>query len=191
MFAWQRHWIEVGFDALETMLARDTETGAFCHGDTPTIADICLIPQVANARRVNLDIAPWPTIARIEAHALQASRLRRRPAEEPARCRVTRRRASTTRLDLDHFVPYRLSVLSNRVSDAIARHYSERFGLSIPEWRVMAVLGQTPGLSARDVAARTAMDKVQVSRAVACLLRTQTRRARRGRRRTAASRGSR
>ena len=77
------------------------------------------------------------------------------------------------RLDLDHFVPYRLSVLSNRVSDAIARHYSERFGLSIPEWRVMAVLGQTPGLSARDVATRTAMDKVQVSRAVASLLHTK------------------
>jgi DNA-binding MarR family transcriptional regulator len=77
------------------------------------------------------------------------------------------------RLDLDHFVPYRLSVLSNRVSDAIARHYSERFGLSIPEWRVMAVLGQTPDLSARDVATRTAMDKVQVSRAVASLLRTK------------------
>ena len=74
-------------------------------------------------------------------------------------------------LDLDRFVPYRLSVLTNRMSDAIARHYSERFGLSIPEWRVMAVLGQTPGLSSRDVAARTAMDKVQVSRAVANLLR--------------------
>jgi DNA-binding MarR family transcriptional regulator len=73
------------------------------------------------------------------------------------------------RLDLDHFLPYRLSILSNRASDAIAQHYSDRFGLSIPEWRVMAVLGQTPGLSARDVSARTAMDKVQVSRAVASL----------------------
>jgi len=78
-----------------------------------------------------------------------------------------------SRLDLDHFVPYRLSILSNRVSDAIARHYSERFGLSIPEWRVMAVLGQTPGLSAREVATRTAMDKVQVSRAAASLLRNK------------------
>jgi DNA-binding MarR family transcriptional regulator len=77
------------------------------------------------------------------------------------------------RLDLDRFVPYRLSVLTNRVSSAIARHYSERFGLSIPEWRVMAVLGQTPGLSAREVAARTAMDKVQVSRAVAALMRAR------------------
>jgi maleylacetoacetate isomerase len=71
VFAWQRHWIEIGFDALETILVRDKETGTFCHGDTPTIADICLIPQVANARRVNLDIAHWPTIARIEAHALK------------------------------------------------------------------------------------------------------------------------
>ena len=81
------------------------------------------------------------------------------------------------RLDLDSFLPYRLSVLSNKVSDAIARLYSERFGLSIAEWRVMAVLGQTPGqnpgLSARDVALRTAMDKVQVSRAVAALAGTR------------------
>ena len=77
---------------------------------------------------------------------------------------------SKTRLDLDSFVPYRLSVLTNRVSGAIARHYSERFDLSVPEWRVIAVLGQAPGLSARDVAKRTAMDKVQVSRAVQSLL---------------------
>jgi DNA-binding MarR family transcriptional regulator len=73
-------------------------------------------------------------------------------------------------LDLDRFVPYRLSVLTNRVSNAIAREYSERFGLSIAEWRVMAVLGGAAGLSARDVAARTEMDKVQVSRAVANLM---------------------
>lgn len=74
------------------------------------------------------------------------------------------------KLDLDSFVPYRLSVLSNRVSSAIAHEYSERFGLSIPEWRVMAVLGQSAGLSSREVADRTAMDKVQVSRAVASLV---------------------
>jgi DNA-binding MarR family transcriptional regulator len=78
--------------------------------------------------------------------------------------------AGEQRLDLDRFVPYRLSVLTNRVSSAIARHYSERFNLTIPEWRVMAVLGQRPGLSAREVAARTAMDKVQVSRAVSSLI---------------------
>ena len=74
------------------------------------------------------------------------------------------------RLDLDSFVPYQLSVLSNRVSSAIANEYSERLGLTIPEWRIMAVLGGTPGLSAREVAERTAMDKVQVSRGVARLL---------------------
>ena len=67
--AWQRHWINVGFDAIETMLARSPDTGAFCHGDTPTIADICLIPQVANARRARLEIGTWPVIAAIEAHA--------------------------------------------------------------------------------------------------------------------------
>lgn len=72
-------------------------------------------------------------------------------------------------LDLDHFLPYRLSVLSNRVSSAIARVYSERYALSVTEWRVMAVLGRFPGLSANEVAQRTAMDKVAVSRAVARL----------------------
>jgi DNA-binding MarR family transcriptional regulator len=75
----------------------------------------------------------------------------------------------STRLDLERFIPYRLSVLTNRMSNAIARHYSQRFSLSIPEWRVIAVLGGMSGLSAQDVAHRTAMDKVQVSRAVESL----------------------
>ena len=74
------------------------------------------------------------------------------------------------RLELAHFLPYRLSVLTNRVSNAIARTYAERFDLTIPEWRVMAVLGGANQLSARDVAERTAMDKVQVSRAIARLV---------------------
>jgi len=73
-------------------------------------------------------------------------------------------------LELDSFLPYRLSVLSNTVSDAIASLYSERFHLTSPEWRVMAVLGRYPGLSAAEVAQRTAMDKVAVSRAVARLV---------------------
>jgi DNA-binding MarR family transcriptional regulator len=77
------------------------------------------------------------------------------------------------RLRLEHFVPYRLSVLTNTVSTAIAGAYARRFGLSIPEWRVIAVLGLEPGLSAADVAERTAMDKVAVSRAVSRLLRSK------------------
>lgn len=73
-------------------------------------------------------------------------------------------------LDLEHFLPYRLSVLSNRISQDIARLYADRFGLGITEWRVLAVLGRYPGLSASQLAERTAMDKVAVSRAVASLL---------------------
>ena len=73
-------------------------------------------------------------------------------------------------LELQNFLPYRLSVLSNRTSDAIAREYSQRFALGVTEWRVMAVLGRYPDLSANQVAQRTAMDKVAVSRAVAKLL---------------------
>lgn len=74
-------------------------------------------------------------------------------------------------LDLEHFLPYRLSVLSNTVSGRIAKSYEQRFQLTIPEWRVMAVLGRFPGLTAAEVTERTAMDKVQVSRAVARLKR--------------------
>lgn len=73
-------------------------------------------------------------------------------------------------LELERFLPYRLSVLSNRVSGMIARIYTERFALGVTEWRVMAVLGRYPDLSANEVAQRTAMDKVAVSRAVARLI---------------------
>ncbi len=76
-----------------------------------------------------------------------------------------------TTLELDRFLPYRLSVLSNIVSTAISGAYEKRFGLTIPQWRVLAVLAMTPDLSAAEVAERTAMDKVAVSRAVASLLR--------------------
>lgn len=73
-------------------------------------------------------------------------------------------------LDLEHFLPYRLSVLSNRISQTIAETYVERFGIGIPEWRAIAVLGRHPGLSANGVAERTAMDKVAISRTLARLL---------------------
>ncbi|WP_242109277.1 MarR family winged helix-turn-helix transcriptional regulator [Luteimonas aquatica] len=73
-------------------------------------------------------------------------------------------------LELERFLPYRLSILSNRVSQTIANLYVARFGLAVTEWRVMAVLGRYPDLSANQVAERTAMDKVAVSRAVAKLL---------------------
>ena len=73
-------------------------------------------------------------------------------------------------LRLERFLPYQLSILSNTISSSIADTYEEKFGLGIPEWRVIAVLGRYPGISAREVAARTAMDKVAVSRAVSRLL---------------------
>ncbi len=73
-------------------------------------------------------------------------------------------------LRLEDFLPYRLAVLSNTVSTTVARAYDKRFGVSIPEWRVIAVLGRFPGLSAVEVAARTLMDKVAVSRAVSKLI---------------------
>jgi DNA-binding MarR family transcriptional regulator len=73
-------------------------------------------------------------------------------------------------LILEDFLPYRLSVLSHTISTNIARVYEKRFGVSIPEWRVIAILGRFPGLSAVEVAERTLMDKVAVSRAVTKLI---------------------
>lgn len=73
-------------------------------------------------------------------------------------------------MKLHEFTPYRLSVLTNRISSLIARAYTRRFGISIPQWRVIAVLGEQGGITATEVASRTAMDKVAVSRAVAGLV---------------------
>lgn len=69
--AWYLHWIEAGFDALEHMLADSRDTGRFCHKDAPGLADICLVPQVANAGRVNTDMTKYPTIARINEECLK------------------------------------------------------------------------------------------------------------------------
>lgn len=65
--AWSRHWIATGFHALETMLARDAATGRYCHGDTPGLADACLIPQCYNALRWGVPLQDYPTIQRIHA----------------------------------------------------------------------------------------------------------------------------
>jgi len=73
-------------------------------------------------------------------------------------------------LVLERFLPYRLSILSNTLSQAIAREYQAEFGLSMTEWRVMAVLARFQPLSAREVAGHTAMDKVAVSRALSRLV---------------------
>ncbi|MEW5250920.1 MarR family winged helix-turn-helix transcriptional regulator [Microbulbifer sp. 2201CG32-9] len=83
---------------------------------------------------------------------------------------VTDSPVRTDGLHLENFLPYRLSVLSNRVSNAIAQAYGTRFRLTIPAWRVMAILGRFPDLSAAELVEQTAMDKVAISRAVSTLL---------------------
>jgi len=82
--AWYRHWIETGFDALERRLAADPRTGRFACGDDPTLADICIVPQVFNASRMGIDMGPWPTLAGIaeRAGALDAF-ARAAPAVQP------------------------------------------------------------------------------------------------------------
>ena len=82
--AWYHHWIAGGLQALEARLARERETGAFCHGDAPGLADCCLVPQLANARRFKCDLTPYFTLLAIEKHcqALEAFQ-RAAPERQP------------------------------------------------------------------------------------------------------------
>jgi maleylpyruvate isomerase len=80
--AWYRHWIDTGLAALEGQLAADASTGTFCHGDVPTMADVCLVPQLANARRANIPLDSYPTLCA----SMQL------PALAPARAAPDRRR---------------------------------------------------------------------------------------------------
>ncbi len=68
--AWYLHWVASGLGVLETLLAGHPATGRFCHGDQPGLADLCLVPQMANARRVDCDLSAMPTLRRIEAACL-------------------------------------------------------------------------------------------------------------------------
>lgn len=68
--AWTRHWMASGFDAFEQLLTDNPATNRFCEGDTPTLADCCLVPQLYNARRFGVDLAPYPTLRRIEETCL-------------------------------------------------------------------------------------------------------------------------
>lgn len=87
-FSWSRYWIETGFDAYEASVARDPRTGAYSHGDSPTMADMCLVPQVFNATRFKVDMKRYPTIQRIydtcmKHPAFDAAQPAKQPDAEP------------------------------------------------------------------------------------------------------------
>ena len=80
---WVRHWITLGFTALEAQL-QHASTGLFCHGDTPTLADCCLVPQMFNARRFATPLEGFPTLCRIEAACLALEAFQRAAPEAQA-----------------------------------------------------------------------------------------------------------
>lgn len=81
--AWYRHWIADGLAKLEAELARG-ETGRFAHGDSPTFADCCLVPQVFNAQRYQCDTTPYPTLMRVFAECMKLDAFERaQPARQP------------------------------------------------------------------------------------------------------------
>jgi len=87
-FTWSRHWIETGFDAYESMVTHSAEKGTFSHGNSPTMADMCLVPQVFNATRFKVDMKRYPAIQRIydaclKLPAFDAAQPSKQPDAEP------------------------------------------------------------------------------------------------------------
>jgi maleylacetoacetate isomerase len=81
---WYRHWTESGLLAVEKMLVQSGKAGTFCHGDTPTLADCCLVPQMFNARRFECDLSQMPTLVRINDACQELDAFARAaPAQQP------------------------------------------------------------------------------------------------------------
>ena len=82
--AWRRHWTVETLAALEAHLAGDNNTGRFCHGDAPTMADCCLVPQIFNAQRYQCDTTPYPATMRVFAECMKLDAFERaQPARQP------------------------------------------------------------------------------------------------------------
>ncbi len=82
--SWYRHWIADGLGKLEAALAQDEGAGSYCHGDRPTIADCCLVPQIFNARRFDSDLSPYPTTMRIFEACMKLDTFQRaQPSAQP------------------------------------------------------------------------------------------------------------
>lgn len=81
---WIRHWTELGLSALEQEVSRSAKRGRFCFGDTPTLADCCLVPQLFNAQRFGIDLAPYPTLVKIDEECAKlAAFAQAHPARQP------------------------------------------------------------------------------------------------------------
>ncbi len=82
--SWYRHWIADGLAKLEAQMSHTAGTGKFSHGDAPTMADCCLVPQIFNAQRFNCELAPYPTLMRVYAECMKLEAFdRAQPSKQP------------------------------------------------------------------------------------------------------------
>lgn len=82
--SWSQHWVMTGLQALETVCAQHSAAGRYCYQDSLSLADVCLIPQLANARRYDCDLSPFPTLMAIEAHCLKLDAFKKAaPSAQP------------------------------------------------------------------------------------------------------------
>ena len=82
--AWYRHWVAIGFEAVEAMLLRDRPPGPYCHGERPGLADCCLVPQVFNARRFSVPLDPYPTVRAVHEACMKLAAFERAAPEAQA-----------------------------------------------------------------------------------------------------------
>ena len=143
-----------GLAACETLIAN--EPGPFCFGDTPTIADLCLVPQLANARRFGVDVSAYPRLLKAEAAAKEHQGVRGRRTGQAARCRVNQH---TITMDAVYTAPGYLFRRMQQIAVAIFVEECRAFDLTPVQYAALVAIHTHPGIDATRLSAVIAFDR--------------------------------